>query len=575
MSRHRLRTVLAALLAGSAVLAGCASVPEYSSVQVLRQTPEAGAAVADGPIEDADPLGLVRGFVYASGRPDERHASARRYLAPTAAAWDDGTSLTVLSERFDTVFAPNTNEHGPDREVVRVRGTRLGTVDPAGAFESSPRPVELDIGVVRSDGTWRIDRLPPGVMMRLSDFRANYRSLPAWFVDPERGTLVPDPHHIPSAEPDQLAARATDVLLRGPSPGLAGAAVTRFPETTRLRSAVTESTDGVVTVDLAGVSGLSEQERRLLAAQTAMTLSGVGVPRVRLLADGEPLLPGEPEVAREDFAALVAGPEGMPALPLVVDDGRVRRIDEAGRIEPVAGQAGNGSFVVVDAAASPRENRIAVVSREETGTQRLLTGPLGGELTATPVSGPEVTALSWNAAGDEIWSIADGRIRRVAVPAEGEPREAPVDSARLDDAEEIGDLALSREGGRIALVVDGRAMVGPVVPGADGEVALGPLRELRPNELDDVVAVDWRSSERLVVATDSERPVSLVTVDGLVLDQMPGTNLTSPLRAVSAAPGRPIFVTDRTGLWSFSDGDLDAWRQTFGSSNAARPFYPG
>nr|WP_255426786.1 LpqB family beta-propeller domain-containing protein [Pseudonocardia sp. C8] len=412
-------------------------------------------------------------------------------------------------------------------------------------------------------------------MVRLSDFRANYRSVRAWFVDPARGTLMADTHYIPSTRPAQLAARATDVLLRGPSRGLAGAAVTLFPATARLRSAVTESPDGAVVVDLTGVSGLSDRDRRLLAAQVSLTLAEVSVPRVRLLSDGDPLLPDRPEVTRDDFAGMVMAPDQLPSFPMVVDGGRVHQLGEGGRETPVAGQAGNGSFDVVDAAASARGGRIAVVSREETGTQRLLTGPAGGQLTATPVSGATVTALSWNAAGDEIWAVADGRLRRVAAPAQGPPAEAPLDAGRLAGLGELRDVALSREGGRIAVVAGGRALVGPVVPGPGGSVSIGELRELRPRELRDVVAVDWRSGEQLVVAADSDRPVSLVTVDGLTLDQVPGTNLTSPLRAVAAAPGREIYVTDRTGLWSYSGGDLDAWRQSVGSSTAARPFYPG
>lgn len=575
MSAPHRRGAALGLLACLAVLAGCATVPEQSSVQVLRQTRDNGAAVPDGPIEDGDPLGLVRGFVYASGRPDDRHAAARRYLAATASGWDDGASLTVLSERFDTVFAPGSTDAGPDRAIVRMRGTRLGTVSPAGAFETAPRPVEVDIGVVRQGDHWRIEQLPPGAMVRLSDFRASYRSLRAWFVDPQRGSLIADTHYISSTRSAQLAARAIDVLLRGPSAGLAGAAVTLFPATARLRSAVTESTDGAVVVDLTGVSGLSEPDRQLLAAQVTLTLAEVSVHRVRLLSDGEPLLAGRPEVTRDDFAGLVAAPDRLPAHPLMVDGGRARRIGADGRDTPVTGQAGNGSFDVVDAAASSHGDRLAVVSREETGTQRLLTGPADGSLTATPVSGAVVTALSWNAAGDEIWAVADGRLRRVAVPAGGPPAEAPLDASRLDGFGEIADVAFSREGGRVAVVAGGHALVGPVVPGPDGRVAIGALRELRPGELQDVVAVDWRSSEQLVVAANSERPVSLVSVDGLTLDHVPGTNLTSPLRAVAAAPGRPIYVSDRTGIWSYSGGDLDAWRQTVGATPAARPFYPG
>lgn len=573
--RRRLLGVLGIALA-AALLAGCASVPGHSSVQVLRQIGENGAAaVPAGPIDDRDPLGLVRGFVYASGQPDDRHASARRFLAPQASSWDDGASLTILDERFDTVFSPEGNTGDPNRATVRIRGTRLGTLDPFGAFEASPAPVEVDVGVVSRDGQWRIDALPPGVLVRGSDFRANYRSLKAWFVDPVHRTVLADPHYIPSARTTALATRAVEVLLHGPSAGLQGAATTAFPPGAKLRSNLTESADGVVVVDLAGVDGLGDVDRRLLAAQLALTLAEVSVPRVRILSDGEPLLAGRPDVGREDFVDLVAAPPATaPLAAMVIEDGRVRTLGDSGQSSPVAGQAGNGSFFVTDAASSSRSNRIAVVSREETGTQRLLTGPVDGQLSATPVSGGSLTATTWNAAGDEVWVLADGVPQRVVVPGTGPTRQAPLDAREITSRGPVRDLVLSRDGVRVAAVAGGQALVGAVVTLPGGAVAVRQVRELRPAELAGVVAIDWRAGDQLVVAANSERPVSLVSVDGLTLDPMPSVNLTPPLRTVAAAPGRAMYVADKTGVWSFAGGDLDAWRQALGATSDARPFYP-
>ncbi len=574
--RRRLLGVLGTALT-AAVLAGCASVPGHSSVQVLRQIGDnRAAAVPTGPIDDRDPLGLVRGFVYASGQPDDQHASARRFLAPQASNWNDGASLTILGERFDTVFSPDGVTGDPNRATVRIRGTRLGTLDPFGAFEASPARVEVDVGVVNRDGQWRIESLPPGVLVRGSDFRASYRSLKAWFVDPVHRTVLADPHYLPSGQTTALATRAVEVLLHGPSAGLQGAATTAFPPGAKLRSNLTESADGVVVLDLAGVDGLGEADRRLLAAQLALTLAEVSIPRVRILSDGEPLLPGRPDIGREDVVDLVAGPPaGAPLAPMVIENGKVRTLGEAGgQDRPLGGQAGNGSFFVTDAASSSRSNRIAVVSREESGTQRLLTGPMEGQLSATPVSGGSLTSTTWNAAGDEVWVIADGVPQRVVVPDTGPSRQAPLDAREITSRGPVRDLVLSRDGTRVAAVADGRALVGAVVTLPGGAVAVRQVRELRPAELDGVVALDWRAGDQLVVAANSDRPVSLVSVDGLTLDPMPSVNLTSPLRTVAAAPGRPMYVADRTGVWSFAGGDLDAWRQALGATSDARPFYP-
>ncbi len=94
--------VLLLVLAG---LAGCASVPESSPVQVLRRVGDGDAPVLPpGPVDGSNALDLVRDFVYASGSSPDRHGAARRFLAPEAADWDDGTGVTVLDRQFDTVL---------------------------------------------------------------------------------------------------------------------------------------------------------------------------------------------------------------------------------------------------------------------------------------------------------------------------------------------------------------------------------------------------------------------------------------------------------------------------------------
>ena len=96
--------MLVALLLAMAGVAGCASVPDSSPVQVLRRVTEGeGPVLPPGPVDDSNAADLVRGFVNASGSSSDRHGAARRFLAPEAAGWDDGVGLTVLDGQFDTV----------------------------------------------------------------------------------------------------------------------------------------------------------------------------------------------------------------------------------------------------------------------------------------------------------------------------------------------------------------------------------------------------------------------------------------------------------------------------------------
>jgi len=337
-ARRPLLLVLLLVLAG---LAGCASVPESSPVQVLRRVGDGDAPVLPpGPAEGSNALDLVRGFVYASGSSPDRHGAARRFLAPEAADWDDGTGVTVLSEEFDTVY-PTSVDPEADMRTVRIRGTALGKLTPGGWFEASQAPVQIDVNVVRRDGQWRIARLPGGVLVRMSDFRVNYRTVKTWFVDPVRRVAVPDLRYLPSTPARAQAARAMELLFAGPSAALQGAASSMLVTNAQLRSNVATSPEGSLIVDLTQVGDLDEGGRRLLAAQVVLSLAEVSVGRVRLLADGAPLLPSRPDLTRDDVVSLIAEPVPATAPALVVYNGRVHQLNGAQLDTALPGQVGN------------------------------------------------------------------------------------------------------------------------------------------------------------------------------------------------------------------------------------------
>ncbi|GEL16940.1 LpqB family beta-propeller domain-containing protein [Pseudonocardia asaccharolytica] len=574
--RRRLTTALAALLV-VAGLAGCASVPQGSSVQVLRKVPVGGApALPPGPADGTNPLDLVRGFVYASGSSTDRHGAARRFLGSGAASWDDGAALTVLDEQFDTVYAPQLADHDRDTTVVRIRGTQVGTLTPNGAFQPDESPVEVDVTVTRHDGQWRISRPPDGVLVRLSDFRSNYRTVKTYFIDPARGLAVPDVRYLPVVPARAQASRAVELLLNGPSAALTGAATSELPPGARLRSNVAETPDGAVLVDLTQVGTLDGAARRRLAAQVVLTLSEVNVGRIRLLVDGAPLLPGDIDLTRDDVTALSAGvdPRAVPQ-GLVVAGGRVRQLTSGEPGSPIPGQAGNGDLEVLSAATTVDGRTLAVVSRES-GRPLLRIGSPDGPLQAVALDATSMTRPSCTATGEEVWTVLDGTtVARVLLGPTGEPRIGRVDGAELADLGVIQDLRLSRDGMRVAAVVGGK-LVTAVVARRDGEAVIRNARVLRPGELGEVVAVDWRAPESVLVANNrADRPVMMVTVDGLAVQTIPSINLTPPLRAVTAFPGRALLVADQGGVWSFSSGELDTWRQVLGGVPEAIPFYPG
>jgi hypothetical protein len=570
------RPVLLALLLVLAGLAGCASVPESSPVQVLRRVGEGDAPVLPpGPVDGSNALDLVRGFVYASGSSPDRHGAARRFLAPEATNWDDGVGVTVLDEQFDTVY-PSAVDPASDVRTVRIRGTALGRLTPGGWFEAAQAPVQLDLTVVRRDGQWRIARLPAGVLVRSSDFRTNYRTVKTWFVDPVRRAAVPDLRYLPGMPTRAQASRAVELLLAGPATAGQGAATSMLPANAQLRSNVVTSPEGSLIVDLTQVGDLDEAGRRLLAAQVVLSLAEVSVGRVRLLVDGAPLLPDRPDLTRDDVVPTAADPAPAMVPALVVYGGRVHQLTGAQLDTALPGPLGNGELAVQSAASGPDGRRVAVVVGEG-NRRRLLVGALEGSAVAVGLDAATMTRPSWDPTGAEAWTVLDSAtVARVRFADDGTPRLGRVDATALTALGPVQDLRLSRDGIRVAAVVRGGLYAAAVARSPDGTVAIRNVRSLRPADLGEVVAADWRAAETVVAVTRrSGGPVSQVSVDGLTWELVPSSNLTPPLRAVAAAPNRPVLVTDQGGVWSFAGGELETWRQVVGGVPEAVPLYPG
>jgi hypothetical protein len=575
----RRRAAGMALLLALATAAGCASVPETSTVRVLRQIGSGeDQVVAPGPVEGSNPLDLVRDFVFASGGSSERHGSARRFLAPEAEGWDDAAGLTVLGGQFDTVPAPAAASLSTGTTTIRIRGTAIGRLTSSGSFEPEQSTFQRDVTVVRRDGEWRISSLPPGVVVPLSVFRDNYKPVRTWFVDPVRRMAVADHRHVPSVPSRAQAARVMELLLAGPSGALLGAAVSLLPPGAQLRSNVTVGADGALVVDLTRLGDLDTPSRMLLAAQVVLSLSEVNVGRVRLLVDGEPLVPGRQDLTREDVAALSAVVQPAADVPgLVVAGGRVRQLSGPEPSAPLPGPAGDGTYDVESAASPVDGRRLAAVARLAGRRTLLVGGGAEGGISAVSLTADTMTRPSWTPTGGEVWTVLDSAVvARVVVDDSAEPRTGQVNADELAALGPIVDLRLSRDGMRVLAVVAGGLYTGAVVRSIDGEVAIRNIRRLRPDDLGEVVAADWRSGDSIVAISGSgEALVAQVAVDGLVVQPVVSNNLTPPLTAIAAASNRPLWVTDQSGVWSFGGGDQVAWRQVLGGAPDAVPLYPG
>lgn len=586
----RLRAVfvrVAALCSGLVLVAGCATVPEESQPVAVPQGELGQASNPDvpQPARDIDALTVVRDFVHASAQPLSNNGAARLYLADAGKDWHPGKVMNVIEDQFNTVYSSGGEPpQDPNQVVVYIHGTSLGMLGRDNAFIPAKRAYELPLVVQKqTDGQWRIVNPPDTMVVAYSDFTANYVRVPVYFFAQDSNTVVPDLRYVAGVPQSGLADRVVRLLLSGPSDQLSGAVRSPLPEGTATDGAVTATGDGALMVPLTGVADQSQEVKRMIAAQVVLSLQTVTPNRVRLLSDGVPLVDGQAEWLPSELPSYtgLASPSADQS-GLMVATSRIRSLGDGG---PIPGSAGAGVYSAISAAQSIDGRQLAIVD-EEGGRQRLRVGGFGRDAPLVsspggPLSGGTLTRPTWrptataDGTAGEVWTVVDGEtVLRVLRTPDGSWMPQVVNAEDVLTVGPISVLRLSRDGARAAIVINGQLLVASVVRTQDA-VQLRGLRSLQTGALTGVVDVDWLSQDSLVAATTMpSQPVVKVPIDGLRMDAFNSSNLTPPVRSITAAPGRPVVVADSGGLWTASDVG-EVWRPQPHTLPKASPFYPG
>ncbi|WP_027928527.1 LpqB family beta-propeller domain-containing protein [Amycolatopsis benzoatilytica] len=578
------------LLACMLLLASCANVPQESQPVVVpvEKAPQQVNDAAEPP-PNADPLDIVRLFIKANADPWSGNAASRAFFDDKQrGAWKANRSITIIDKTFSTVYdttptpptSTSTAPPDPNERTVSMRGSMLGKISSDSTFIPGSGSVEQTFQVRKqADGAWRISSPPPPVLYVTDDeFDGNYNRVAVSFYSPDSGTFVPDLRYVPAKPQSGLPGRVMDMILQGPSAGLAGAVKNLFGDGVSLESNVTNNDDGSLTVQLSGLTGASPETRTLIAAQIVLSMTAVTSTRIRLLADGAPLVRDHEYWRSSDLPSYsTASSPSLDLLGMMTKGGRVLSLGDGNGIP---GPAGNGGLPVVSAAQSIDGKRLAVVAQDGDRVS-LHIGDLGRDLPAVDLSGGTLSRPTWRpsavgSTSNEVWTVVDHSIiARMALDQKGNWQRQSVNANDLLALGPIGVLRLSRDGARVAATVNGQLVVASVVR-SGGTVTLREPRVLQPGVLADVSDVDWgATAETLVVVTSSpSQPVERLTVDGRQMNAYNSSNLTAPVRAVAAAPNRPIVVADAGGLWNATElGEV--WRPQPHTQADADPFYPG
>ncbi|MFI8880450.1 LpqB family beta-propeller domain-containing protein [Streptomyces sp. NPDC055243] len=608
---HR-RALRAGLLFGSCgvLLAGCASMPDSGNLKAVdaSQRPDSQSQVrvyAMPPGEDASPEEIVQGFLEALTSDDPEFAMARKYLTKDASrGWDPDLQTTVL-ENGPSTGSGSVGDDGESGRSFPLTGRKVATVDKEHAYQLDNAAYNQVVHLTQQDGSngkeWRIDRVPPGVVLGQSDFQRIYWSVNKYyFATRSSGAtgggqegLVADPVYI--RQRIDPVTETVKALLDGPTTWLKQVVGTRFPTGTRLKAdtrTLAPDDQGKLTVPLNAKADPIGQERCTeMAAQLLFTLQDLtssGVEEVELQRrNGSQLC-----VLSKDRAESVASRRTAdhPDFQYLIDDRRrlVRMPASAkGKVdpEPVQGRLGSGEQPLRSAAVSRDEERAAGVSLDGRSLYMgslVSTGALGKpEVRSRAKSEKDgLSTPSWDGRGDLWVADRDPKRQRLLWLEQGAGDPLPVKISGLDGR--IEAVRVSADAVRVALLVkkDGKTSlkIGRVErTGAKGEqpdISVVELRQAAP-QMEEVTAMSWAGGSRLVVVgreSGGVQQMRYVQCDGSVPAgaTLPGLTGVKEI-AASEDERQPLVAHSDDGIVRLPTG---AQWQTVVKEGTA-PVYPG
>lgn len=537
-----------AICAVVVALAGCAALPVSGSVHVGRAFPAGSGAdlndirvIAAAPQPGMTPARLVKGFLNALADSDGNYAVAKLYLAP-GVSWHPSAGTTLYQ--------------GLPKVQVSARGIdvvlrRFGTVDARGTFQVVPGTQHVPFSVVRSFGRqWRISRLPAGILLSVSDAELTLLPATIYYFNREQTRLVPEPLLVAPDTPG-LATTLIRELIDGPGPGLASAVASAIPHGTSLVGNVSIDSDGVAEVDLSGavlqVAGIALQR---LSAQIVWTLRQVpAVTAVRLLVNGAPLSgTGVPALQR-----IASWPQFDPDTPPTTHGALLagqRRIVGVRTAVPTS-LLGLG----LTAPAVSADGSVVAAIRPGRRRTTLLVGSALGPLRAR-VKGAGLSPPAIDPAGDVLVVRGVGALSSlVEVPRVGSVRQVSVPSTIR--AEGIDQVAVSRDGARIAMVVGPvghTALVVGALSQAHDSLSVSTAGLVIPGAAD-VSGVAWAGASEIVTTVrDSagHRSIVQASVDGYQRADIGGISPPRDPTQVAASPGEPILAESDGVVWELS-----------------------
>lgn len=572
MDKRAGTTIMLGLLSAAVVLSGCGVPSDGPAIEIQ--------------IEQNDGTGNSSEGEQLLGPDGQAEISLTNYLQAAAGI------ATTRGDRLNSFYESPSNEvvdpvvnvfkqlelnplpESEDGERnFRLRGEMVGTYDQYGQLSppDGKREFTMDFRLSQTlpDGKWRLVDPPSRLLLDSKAFVQYYEVTPLYFQRRDASTLVPDIRYTYKyAAPERKRDDLVSWLLHGPSEWLESAVTTSFPPGTRLNSPLAVE-GGALIVDL-GSDAVTGDDKRM-AAQLAWTLweaaSGL---TLRLERNGQQVSENSISGYLSSNPTAAAGEGGGSVRYLV--DGAVAPVDSVYQglenAKYVANSVSREHKAVVGG-----DNRLNVyVSSQTKLGEKIVTEFKVGGLPSGTLGRP-----SW--VGEQTMLIPiGGELYAINVRQDGTWKVQP-DS--LVDG--VGRVSVALDGGRVALTLDGRAYVAPVIPQGDGTVELGDRRPVA-RDAHNVIDVGWSEEHRLVLLTSGPKNfLRTVTIDNVAVVELKDEGPSFPPDYLAVYCDSPvdsrlasttIYVVVKGKLYQSESGGLREMKTPDGTPiQASAPFF--
>ena len=532
-------------------LTGCASLPMAGPVRIgpdlVSSTDDESVYYSpSSPVEGATQAEILSGFIAAGTGPQNDYAVAREYLSESIrSSWNPNQE--VLIQRS----SPKVTISNQDSAQLEVDVSAV--VDADGKYQIAPAGTSkvLEFSFVLENSQWRLSAAPDATVLIRPVFDVVFSAYSVFFVDRQKRFLVPELRWFPSTA--ATGTRLANALLRGASTWLKPAVVSAIPSGTRLSIDAVTVEDGVALVDLtARALVASRADRSLMMAQLQATLSQI--PNVSEVAISI-------ERSRQDILDIPAEARELPAryLGVLSEEG----LEIISSSEEPFFQPGKEFFdlnVVSEIALSSRLGWVAALTDQ--GLVRTQGERLGADVELID-SRAGIAGIDFDRQGF-LWSVSQSPGASILVTSpNGEPS---VVSAPWLAGQSIQGFALSPEGSKVALLVQGSGRTRVLVSGVVRGISGSPLELAQPlevaSEQANPISVTW--VDQLTIATvnaeDGSNTALLTTIGG-TSRMIPAPAGTRTI--VAAGSGSQLYILTETGeLFSYRGATWSPLRES-------------